>query len=224
MKARLEIAAFNVESANIAQQYGAHRVELCRDKASGGLTPSLEDVKKVLATLTIDVYVMIRPRGGDFCYTPYEYEKMKISIQQLKALGVNGFVFGILNEDDTVDMDKNKQLVSLAHPFPCTFHRAFDRVADWQNALDGVIACGFKTILSSGMEKDAVAGIKTLKEIVQKANNRITIMPGGGLRADNVKHIREITGASFFHSSAVRDNGEIADGLEIEKILGQMME
>lgn len=220
----LEIAAFNVESALIAQQSGAHRVELCRDRASGGLTPSLDNIKTVVSSLTIDVYVMIRPRGGGFCYSSEEFEAMKSSVKQLKKLGVNGFVFGILKEDNTVDAERNKQLVSLAYPLPCTFHRAFDYVPDWRDALEEVIACGFKTILSSGMEKDVMAGKETLREMVSKANDRIVIMPGGGLRVDNVKRIREITGASFFHSAAVRDDDEVANSGEIKSMLKRMNE
>lgn len=217
--ASLEIAAFNTESARIAQQYGAHRVELCRDMASGGLTPLIYDIEAVVKVLTIDVYVMIRPRGGDFCYSSAEFEEMKIAIKQIKELGVNGFVFGILKEDNTVDPERNKELISLARPSPCTFHRAFDRTPDQEAALEDVTACGFKTILSSGMEKDVVRGKETLKKMVNKANGRITIMPGGGLRAENVRLIQEVTGAAFFHSSAVTDNSETACGEEIKNIL-----
>jgi copper homeostasis protein len=214
----LEIACFNAESAIIAQENGANRVELCYDMSLGGISPSLEMVKAVRAALSIDMYVMVRPRGGDFVYSDEEFEQMKNEIELLKKYNVDGFVFGILNNDGTVNIQQNKELVALAKPIPCTFHRAFDVVNGVFQSLEEVIDCGFKTILTSGQEKNVVEGIDVLAQLVEKANNRIVIMPGGGLRSTNIKLLKEKTRASFYHSSAIVDSGEIADGEEVKAL------
>jgi copper homeostasis protein len=219
MKAKqLEIACFTVKSAIIAQQNGADRVELCFDMNVGGITPSLETVAAVRAALSIDVYVMIRPRAGDFVYTEDEFEQMKIQMEQFKKLKVDGFVFGILKEDGSVATEQNRELVLLAHPFPCTFHRAFDVVKNVYEALESIIACGFKTILTSGQERNVTEGTAVLSELVEKANNRIAIMPGGGLRSTNSTLLKEKTKANWYHSSAITDAGEIADGEEVKAL------
>lgn len=215
---QLEIACFTMESALIAQQNGADRVELCFDMNVGGITPSLETVKAVRAVVSIDLYVMVRPRGGDFVYSDEEFERMKIQMEQFKKLKVDGFVFGILKEDGGVNLQQNKELVILVHPLPCTFHRAFDVVKNVFQSLESVIECGFKTILTSGQEKNVVEGIGILSELVEKANNRISIMPGGGLRSTNIKLLKEKTKAIFYHSSAIVDSSEIANAEEVKAL------
>ena len=214
----LEIACFNLESVIIAQQYGADRVELCNNMPEGGTTPDFEFARKVRAELTIKMNVMIRPRGGDFVYNETEFEQMKSEILQFKGINVDGFVFGILNEDNSFDAIRNKELVELANPIPCTFHRAFDIVSDVYQSLDSVIECGFKTVLTSGQAKNVVEGMEVLKILVEKANDRIVIMPGGSLRSSNIFLLDQKVNASFYHSSAITDAGEIADGNEIEKM------
>mgnify|MGYP006166848651 FL=1 len=212
---KLEIACFNLESALIAQKAGADRVELCDGIEVGGTTPNLETVRKVRQILTIDLFVMIRPRGGNFVYSGEEIEKMKKSIVEMKNVGVDGFVFGILNEDDLIHQQKNKELVELAKPFPCTFHRAFDEVFDYEKALEDVIDCGFSTILTSGTKSNVIEGIQILKQLVEKASNRITIMPGGGLRSSNSIELKKVLNTNFYHSSAITDKGEIANYNEV---------
>lgn len=212
---KLEIACFNLESALIAQKAGADRVELCDGIEVGGTTPNLETVRKVRQILTIDLFVMIRPRGGNFVYSGEEIEKMKKSIVEMKNVGVDGFVFGILNEDDLIHQQKNKELVELAKPFPCTFHRAFDEVFDYEKALEDVIDCGFSTILTSGTKPNVIEGIQILKQLVEKASNRITIMPGGGLRSSNSIELKKVLNTNFYHSSAITDKGEIANYNEV---------
>lgn len=214
-KKQLEIACFNLESAIIAQQNGADRVELCADIRSGGTTPDFEIVKAARAALTIDLYVMIRPRGGDFVYTEAEFQHMKKAIESFKKIKVDGFVFGILKEDGSVNTQQNSVLVALAQPYSCTFHRAFDVVKNRDESLEAIIACGFTTILTSGQQKDVVEGIAVLSELVQKANSRIVVMPGGGLRSTNIALLKEKTGAYFYHSSAIIDQSETANGTEI---------
>lgn len=212
---KLEIACFNLESAVIAQQNGADRIELCNGIQVGGTTPNAEMVSKARTALTVDLYVMIRPRGGNFVYSDEEFEQMKSEIQALKKLNVDGFVFGILNEDKSINISQNTELVNLAKPFPCTFHRAFDEAVDWNLSLEDVIQCGFKTILTSGQKLNVVEGIKQLSALVQTANNRIIIMPGCGLRSSNISEIRNKTRAIFYHSSAITDGSETAAAPEV---------
>jgi len=213
--AQLEIACFNLASALIAQENGADRLELCDGFDVGGTTPNTEMVQMARANLNIDLYVMIRPRGGNFVYTNEEFEQMKSDIQMLKQLNVDGFVFGILNEDKSINLAQNTELVNLAKPFPCTFHRAFDEVSDGLKSLEDVIKCGFQTILTSGQEPNVMEGATQLAVLVQKANNRITIMPGGGLRSSNIEFIQQETKANWFHSSAITDGSKTAVAEEI---------
>lgn len=216
--AKLEIACFNLESALIAHENGADRVELCAEMHLGGTTPSLEIIKQVRKQLSIDLFVMIRPRGGNFVYSMNELMMMYIEILELKDTGVDGFVFGILTNGNKIDIEVNKSLVELAKPFPCTFHRAFDLVQNPFEALEEIIDCGFQTILTSGNAPNVSEGINQLEELVQKANNRINIMPGGSLRSSNLEMIQQKTKATFFHSSAIVDDSEIANPIEIQKL------
>ena len=140
---------------------------------------------------------------------------MKLEIIELKKLNVNGFVFGILNEDNSINIIQNTELVYLAKPFPCTFHRAFDEVSNVFQSLEEIIECGFQTLLTSGQMPNVVEGVNKLAELVSKANKRITIMPGGGLRASNLNSIQEKTRATFYHSSAITNGSETANPDEI---------
>jgi copper homeostasis protein len=212
---KLEIACFNVESAKIAHENGADRIELCDGFEVGGTTPNPMNVINIRKFLSSDLFVMIRPRGGDFVYSDTEFEQMKLEISEFKKLNINGFVFGILDENNYIDVKRNTELVNLAKPFPCTFHRAFDEVADYEQALEDVISCGFSTILTSGTHSNVMDGIDVLKILVRQAQNRIIIMPGGGLRSTNINHIQEVTKATFYHSSAIINGSQIANPEEI---------
>ncbi|WP_348811419.1 copper homeostasis protein CutC [Flavobacterium maritimum] len=214
----LEIACFNGESAVIAQENGADRVELCANMLEGGTSPDFETALKVRAELSIKMNVMIRPRGGDFVYTDAEFEQMKSEIKRFKKINVDGFVFGILNTDSSFDMDRNKELVALASPVPCTFHRAFDVVANVYKSLELLIDCGFKTVLTSGQAENVVEGMDVLQALVEKADDRIVVMPGGGLRSTNIEFLDQKVHASFYHSSAITDSTEMANGDEVRKI------
>ena len=215
---KIEIACFDLESALIAQNAGADRIELCADMSVGGKTPTIEIIKQAREHLTIDLYVMIRPRGGSFVYSDSEFEQMKLEIETIKKLGVNGFVFGILNKDKTINIEQNKALLELAKPFPCTFHRAFDEVLNVDKALEDVISCKFSTILTSGTFPNVMEGKEVLKQLVIQANNRIEIMPGGGLRSTNVLELNEMVNANWFHSSAITDGSEISSPEEIVQL------
>lgn len=217
-KNQLEIACFNYESAIIAQDNGADRIELCDDMRLGGTTPNLITAERVREKLTIKMHVIIRPRGGDFVYTEEEFLEMKQDIKQLKALGVDGFVFGILNQDGSVNKEQNLELVQLASPLSCTFHRAFDVVNSIEQGLEEVIECGFQTILTSGRGKNVEEGIFDLQLIQKLANGRIEIMPGGGLRSSNIKLLQEKLQPTFYHSSAITDQTETANPEEIKEL------
>ncbi|WP_264525256.1 copper homeostasis protein CutC [Flavobacterium sp. N502536] len=217
-KNQLEIACFNYESAIIAQDNGADRIELCDDMQLGGTTPNLITAERVREKLTIKMHVIIRPRGGDFVYTEEEFLEMKQDIKQLKALGVDGFVFGILNQDGSVNKEQNLELVQLASPLSCTFHRAFDVVNSIEQGLEAVIECGFQTILTSGRGKNVEEGIFDLAVIQKLAGDRIEIMPGGGLRSSNIKLLQEKLQPTFYHSSAITDQTETANPEEIKEL------
>lgn len=212
---KIEIACFNPESAIIAFENGADRIELCDGLSEGGTTPDFETVKDLRAKINIPIFVMVRPRGGDFTYSDAEFEQMKTDLIYLKSLGVDGFVFGILDGNDEVNLVQNKTLVELANPLPCTFHRAFDRAKDLENALEKVIGCGFKTILTSGQKPNVSEGKENLKKLVELSAGRIGILVGGGLRSSNIKEIREFTNADYFHSSAITDGGAFASADEV---------
>lgn len=219
---KLEIACFNAESAIIAQNANADRVELCAGIEVGGTTPNLETVQEVRQKLKIDLYVMIRPRGGNFVFSEEEIEQMKLSIIEMKKLGVDGFVFGILYDNNSINKEKNLELVDLAKPYPCTFHRAFDEVLDYSQALEDVISCGFKTILTSGTKPNVIEGIQILKQLVEKASNRISIMPGGGLRSSNISELNQIVKADFYHSSAIIGGNGKADFTETQALKSKL--
>ncbi|WP_026711025.1 copper homeostasis protein CutC [Flavobacterium filum] len=212
---KLEIACFNLDSALIAQKAGADRIELCADISVGGITPNHQIIQQVREHLTIDLYIMIRPRGGNFVYSEAELEQMKSEIETIKKLGINGFVFGIMKEDKTMNIEQNLALVELAKPFPCTFHKAFDEVLDYEQSLEDVISCGFSTILTSGTFPNVIEGKEVMKKLVIQANNRIEIMPGGGLRSTNISALDEMVNANWYHSSAITDGSEIASPEEI---------
>lgn len=220
---KLEIACFNAQSAVIAQQSGADRIELCDKIKEGGTTPDFEITRQTRERLTIPLYVMIRPRGGNFVYSEEEIQQMKSEIQHFKTIGVDGFVFGILNDDKTINVPQNSELVEFAKPFPCTFHRAFDEVQNVFESLEAVIQCGFSTLLTSGTMPNVIEGISVLQQLVVKAKNRITIMPGGGLRSGNIKIIQQQTNAGFYHSSAITDGSENANSDEVKALKSHLL-
>ena len=217
-KNQLEIACFNYQSALIAEESGADRIELCENMQLGGTTPNAVLAVRVREKLSIKMHVIIRPRGGDFVYTDEEFVEMKQDIKHLKKLSVDGFVFGILNPDGSVNKKQNQELVNLASPLSCTFHRAFDRVNSIEQALEDVIDCGFKTILTSGHATSVEEGIDDLEMIQKLAKDRIEIMPGGGLRSSNIKLLQEKLEPTFYHSSAITDNSETANPEEIKEL------
>jgi len=218
-KSQLEIACFNYESALIAQENGANRIELCENMHLGGTTPNSILTFRVREKTLIKMHVIIRPRGGDFVYSDEEFAEMKQDIKQLKKLRVDGFVFGILNADGSVNKKQNQELIHLAGSLPCTFHRAFDVVKNVEQSLEDVIDCGFKTILTSGQGRNVAEGISVLEKIQKLARDRIVIMPGGGLRSSNIQLLNEKLKPTFYHSSAITNDTETADPIEVKGLL-----
>lgn len=198
-----EICLDSAESCTKAQEGGADRVELCSGLMDGGLTPSFGTIKEARKKLTTTkLFVIIRPRGGDFCYSDSEFETMKHDVVAAKELGADGIVVGILRPDGSVDVERTTQLIKLARPLPVTFHRAFDMARDPFEALEDVISMGCERILTSGQESSSLEGADLLAELVKRAQGRVIIMPGGGVRERNIKKIRDITGAKEFHFTA----------------------
>jgi copper homeostasis protein len=201
---RLEIAVFSTEAALIAAKAGADRLELCSGYADGGLTPSYGTVQLVKQQVNCPVFVMIRPRGGDFHYSANEIEVMKTDIAQCKALGADGIVIGLMDENGKIDKAALQELVALAAPLPVTFHRAFDLCHEPIEALELLIECGVKRILTSGQKASAMEGATFIAELNKKANGRIIIMPGAGINTGNIHEIKTQTSCNEFHASAKR--------------------
>ena len=202
MKYLLEVIGFNIESCMLAQAAGANRIELCDNPVEGGTTPSYGFIKAAREVLQISLFPIIRPRGGDFLYTDAEFEVLKNDVKLCKQLGCDGVVIGILNEDGTIDKKRCSQLVELAYPLGVTFHRAFDRVNNPAQALEDVIDIGCERILTSGLQPNAPEGATQIASLIKQAGERIIIMPGSGVRADNLMELANKTGANEFHSSA----------------------
>jgi len=202
MSFTLEIAAFTLEGALLAQKAGADRIELCDNPGEGGTTPSLGMLKTARKRIGVQIYPIIRPRGGNFVYSDDEFEMMKTDVQICKALKYDGVVIGILNADGTVDKDRCEELVELAGEMGVTFHRAFDRTADPFQAMEDIIKTGCERILTSGQVPNAADGTNLIFKLIEKADDRIIIMPGSGVRSDNILQIAEQTCATEFHTSA----------------------
>lgn len=211
MSARLlEVAANSVASALAAQAGGAGRVELCGALELGGLTPSQATIAMVRERLRIPLYVLIRPRAGDFLYDDDECEAMRRDIETCVALGCDGVVLGVLDADGDVDMERCYGLIAAAGHLGVTFHRAFDLVRDPRRALDDVIALGCERVLTSGGQASALEGASLIRELVAQAAGRIAIMPGAGVTAANLATLADATGAREFHASAKR---QLASGM-----------
>lgn len=185
-KIRLEAPVFNVEAAMDAAEFGVDRLELCANFPEGGETPSAGMLKFLKTEIDIPVFVMIRPRGGDFAYSQKELMVMKRDIELLGEQGADGFVFGVLDKQGFVDTDSCKSLLRATSGKPCTFHRAFDVSVDYFDSLEKIISCGFDRILTSGGKNSVSQGLETIKELLQKAGDRISIMPGGGTKPSHV--------------------------------------
>lgn len=204
---KFEICANSVESCLAAQEGGADRVELCAGIPEGGTTPSYGEIKLARKLLTkTKLHVIVRPRGGDFLYTPLELERMEEDIRICRDLGVDGVVFGCLTEEGEVDREANRRLVELARPMSVTFHRAFDRTADPMKALEDIISLGCNRILTSGQQPKAIDGISLLAQLEKKLKEYplppIQLLAGSGVNEENIRQIFDATGIHEYHFSA----------------------
>ena len=199
-KCLLEISVETLEAALAAARGGADRIELCGNLSAGGITPSAALMHAVRAHLSIPVFVMIRPRAGDFVYSDAEFSEMRRSIADAKESGMDGVVLGVLTRDHRVDVGRTQELVEFARPLPVTYHRAFDEAADLHQALEDVIQSGAKRILTSGGANSALEGAAMLAELIEGAGKRIVIVPGAGISGANIVEVARRTRAREFHS------------------------
>ena len=182
----IEVCAESYEYAVKAEKAGADRIELCKDLHLDGLTPDYESAKRTIDTLDIPVFILIRPRGGDFIYSHEEFELMKSDIIKFKEMGCKGIVSGVLNNDNSIDIKKTKELVELSRPLEFTFHRAFDKVNNPLNEIENLIELGIDRVLTSGQKEKAIDGLVLLKQLNSISKNRIKIMPGSGINKSNI--------------------------------------
>jgi len=197
----IEIATSDFASSYAAVQGGADRIELCDNLSEGGTTQSSGTIKLCREKLTVALFPIIRPRGGDFFYTGDEYAVMTHDVKACRQFGCDGVVIGLLNADGSIDIDRTRKLIDLAYPMEVTFHRAFDRCRDPFEALEQLIEIGCTRILTSGQQPTAPAGAELIAELVKKADERIVIMPGSGVRKENIRELAAKTVATEFHSS-----------------------
>ena len=186
----IEVCVESYEYALKAEKAGADRIELCKDLHLDGITPDYESVKRTIDNLNIPVFVLIRPREGDFNYSNEEFELMKKDIVKFKEMGCKGIVSGILNSDNTIDLNRTMELINISKPLEFTFHRAFDMVNHPLKELEKLIRLGVHRVLTSGQEKKAFKGIELLKELKKNAKDKIIIMPGGGINKSNIKKFK----------------------------------
>lgn len=197
----LEVCANSYQSAKNAEIAGATRIELCSELAVGGVTPSYGLLKQVVENTSLQVFVLVRPRSGNFTYSDAEFEQIKHDVEICKELDCHGIVSGVLNSDNTIDIERTKALVALSKPLPFTFHRAFDCVPNPEKGLQQLIDLGIERVLTSGQEASAEKGIELLKKLKEQGRGKITILAGGGVNANNASLFKN---ASFseIHASA----------------------
>ncbi len=197
----IEIATADFSTTKAAVEGGADRIELCDNLADGGTTPSYGMIKKCREAFPVALYPIIRPRGGDFLYNDEEFSIMLQDLKLCKELGCDGVVIGMLHADGTIDVKRSIQLAEAAYPLGVTFHRAFDRCKDPYAALEQIIEMGCERILTSGQKPAAPDGVELIAALNKQADDRIIIMPGSGVRKENIKMLAEKTGCTEFHSS-----------------------
>lgn len=197
-----EVVVYNIDSALAARQGGADRIELCDNPGGGGTTPSDGTIRVVRDLLDIPLFVMIRPREGDFCYSSHEFEAMKHDIARCRDLGADGVVFGLLTPDGRIDRERSRILIERAGPLGATCHRAFDMTRDAQEALEDCVDAGFDRILTSGQQASAAEGLPLIAELHRRAGTRISVMPGCGVTEETVEAVLRAAPVKEIHISA----------------------
>jgi len=231
----LEICCYNLPSAVTATAAGADRIELCADPASGGTTPAIGLISMVRKKSHLELWPIIRTRGGDFLFSDEEFDVMLHDVAACRSAGCEGIVTGMLSPDGRVDKTRMEKIIGAAYPLGVCFHRAFDWTSNPFEALEDIISLGCERILTSGQQPTAILGASLIKDLTDQAAGRIVIMPGSGVRAENILDLKKSTGATEFHSSArmtkksemefiqplMKEEPEmiLADRLEIEKML-----
>ena len=216
----VEFCIESIEGAKAAEKWNADRIEICSELAKDGLSPDQDLIKGCIANFKGDSHVMIRPKAGSFCYTKEEIIQMKNEITDAFHLNAKGVVFGLLNSNNQIDIPANKLLFNHAKilGLDCTFHRAFDQLADPFNSLEQIIEIGFNTILTSGQKDNAIEGISTIEQLVKISNGRIEIMAGSGIDHTNLIAIKN-TGVHAAHFSIHNKNDHKINNDKIEKIM-----
>ncbi len=196
----VEICTNSIRSALNAEKAGTQRIELCSELAVGGITPSYGLLKQVMERISIPVFVLVRPRSGNFVYSDDEFEIIRKDIGICKELGCTGIVSGVLNANNSIDLKQTKELIELSKPLEFTFHRAFDLVENPMEALEQLIKIGASRILTSGQENSAEEGLNLLIKLKELAKDKLTILPGGGINPENV-HLFKQNGFMEIHAS-----------------------
>jgi len=199
-----ELCAEDIDACLVAHEGGANRIELCSALSEGGLTPSHGLIRAAVMRSGLPVHVLLRPRGGDFVYTDAELDVMREDLSHMRSLGAHGVVLGVMRTNNTVDVERTRELVDMAGQLEVTFNRAFDHAASLDQALEDVIAAGCRRVLTSGGEHDVVSGTSSLARLIDQAAGRIEIAVGGGLRLKNAAAVARGTGAQHFHGSIRR--------------------
>ena len=197
----IEIATSDFATTKTAVEGGADRIELCANLAEGGTTPSYGHIRQCREAFDTLIYTIIRPRGGDFLFTEEEFSMMLQDVKLCKDLGCDGVVIGLLNADGTIDLKRTSKLVDAVYPLGVTFHRAFDRCSNPFEAMEQLIQIGCERILTSGQKPSAPDAVELIEQLYREADDRIIIMPGSGVRKENIKMLAEKTGCTEFHSS-----------------------
>jgi len=197
----IEIATTDYITTRAAVEGGADRIELCAALTEGGTTPTYGMIKKCREAFDVQLFPIIRPRGGDFLYTDEEFEIIKYDIGLCKEFGCDGVVTGLLKKDGTIDVGRTRKLIEIAYPLEVTFHRAYDVVKVPFEAMEQLIEIGCQRILTSGQQPAAPQGIALITQLIKVADERIVIMPGSGVRKENIRELAEKSGAVEFHSS-----------------------
>ncbi|KAH7080691.1 copper homeostasis protein CutC [Paraphoma chrysanthemicola] len=213
----LEIACFTPSSALTAARAGADRLELCASYSLGGTTPSISTLLSIRRETQIPINVMIRPRGGNFHYSAAEFEQMKLDVALFAPLA-SGYVFGLLDARGHVDVARNAELVDIASPLPCTFHRAIDEAVELGDEVERVVKCGFKSVLLSGGTRTAEEGVERVRSLQERYGGKLSLVLGGGVRSANVEMLKRRAGVEWVHSAAITGEGEEVDGEEVGKL------